>query len=327
VLRRAEAIKIGAERCARIVKNFLALARHRPSQRERVALHDVIREAIELLAYELRTSGIAVILELGDNVPALWADSHELHQVLVNLLANARHAMLRSTSPRRIVIRTAFEAGANRVRVEVADTGVGIPADVQARIFEPFFTTKAAGEGTGLGLSLSRGIIQEHGGTMSVDSVPGTGTTFVIELPVRDAPVAVTKVTAHPPQPGRRGSILVVDDEVDLTVTLADALARDGHSVDTALDGAKALELLARNTYDLVLTDTSMPLLDGAGLYAAVRQRFPDLGDRLIFITGDLLDPQKQAFLASTGASVVAKPFDIADLRALVRRLLETPRR
>jgi PAS domain S-box-containing protein len=323
LLRRAEAIKIGADRCARIVRNFLSLARNRPPQRAMVALHQVVREAVELLGYELRTSGVSVDLQLGEAIPPLWADGHQLHQVLVNLLGNARHAMRQSTAPRRVVIRTAFDAATNRVRVEVSDTGPGIPAEIQAKIFEPFFTTKQAGEGTGLGLSLSRGIIQEHGGTIAVRSAPDAGTTFTIELPVvtraEDETPGVTAVAA---QRGPRGNILVVDDEADLAVTLADALALDGHAVDTALDGTKALELLAQNSYDLVLTDTKMPLLDGAGLYAAIRARFPSLGDRLVFITGDLLDSEKQAFLASTGATVVPKPFDIADVRALVRRLL-----
>ena len=324
VLKRAAAIKAGAERCARIVKNFLALARHRPAQRERVALHQVVRDAVELLGYELKTSSVAVVLELSDEVPSLWADSHQLHQVLVNLLSNARYALRHSTAARRIVIRTAFDAAGHRVRLEVADTGPGMPPEVQAKIFEPFFTTKPAGEGTGLGLSLSRGIIQEHGGTIGVETARGAGTTFIIELPVGGEPGAAAPAAAPAPRrAGRRGAILVVDDEADLTGTLADALLADGHTVHTALDGVQALELLARNTYDLILTDTSMPLLDGVGLYHAIRRTFPALGERLVFITGDLLDPEKQAFLASTGATIVAKPFDIGEVRALVHRLLD----
>ena len=322
VRRRADAIKTGAERCARIVKNFLALARHRPPARERIALHQVIRDAVELLGYELRTSGVAVAMELDDAVPAMWADSHQLHQVLVNLLSNARDAMRQST-PRRIVIRTTLQPTVNRVRLEVTDTGPGMPAEVRARIFEPFFTTKPPGEGTGLGLSLSHGIVQEHGGTIGVESAPGAGATFVIELPLGSEPAAAATPARDAASPiGGRGAILVVDDETDVVAMLADALVADGHTVDTALDGLQALELLERNTYDLVLTDTSMPLLDGAGLYAAVRRRFPALGKRLVFVTGDLLDPAKQRFLASTGATIVAKPFDITEVRLLVRRLL-----
>lgn len=151
----------------------------------------------------------------------------------------------------------------------------------------------------------------------------GAGTTFVIELPLGSPPAAATGPARDAAsQVGGRGAILVVDDETDVVAMLADALAADGHTVDTALDGLQALALLERNTYDLVLTDTSMPLLDGAGLYDAVRRRFPVLGKRLVFVTGDLLDPAKQRFLASTGATIVAKPFDITEVRLLVRRLL-----
>src|SRR5438128_192816 len=194
---RAEKIQAAADRCARIVKNFLALARQRPPERGAVSVNMVIQGALEMLAYELRTDSVEVTCEFAAGLPPLWADSHQLHQVLVNLIANAHHAMRKQPkpAPRRIRLASQLDREHQRVRLTVADTGPGIAPEIREKIFEPFFTTKLAGEGTGLGLSLCRGIIEEHGGTISIQSEPGQGATFVIELPL------VERATAEAARP------------------------------------------------------------------------------------------------------------------------------
>src|SRR2546422_11261952 len=146
-----------------------------------VRLNDVAREAVELLAYELRTGNVEVVLDVTEDLPTLWADAHRLHQVLVNLIVNAQHAMRGVTSARRLTLTTRFDRERDRVWLEVGDTGSGIPPEIRARIFEPFFTTKPSGQGTGLGLSLCQGIVEEHGGTITVASEPGRGARFRIE--------------------------------------------------------------------------------------------------------------------------------------------------
>src|SRR5262249_8340747 len=148
--------------------------------------------------------------------------------------------------------------------LEVADSGPGIPAELQAKVFEAFFTTKAAGEGTGLGLSLCRGIIEEHGGTLTLGRSDPSGTSFVIELPLVAPPLADAGATAiaeeTPAEPGR---VLVVDDEVGLAEVVAEAIERDGHRATIATDGAMALDMLGREPYDLIVSDSKMPMLDG----------------------------------------------------------------
>jgi two-component system NtrC family sensor kinase len=322
--RRAQKILAGADRCVRIVRNFLALARQHPPERADVQLNRVVQEAVELLAYELRTGGVEVSLSLTEDLPTLWADAHQLHQVIVNLIANAHHAMRAGQPPRRIALATRHEVGPT-VYVEVSDTGPGIPAEIQTRIFEPFFTTKPTGQGTGLGLSLCRGIVENHGGTITVESEPGRGARFVIALPVLPRPDALVtgqRVDAEAPAPSGPRAILVVDDEPEIAAVLAEALEVDGHRSTTAPDGAEALRQLERRPFDLVLTDTKMPVMDGAEFYREVERRFPALGHRVIFLTGDVLDPEKRRFLEGTGAPFLMKPFELGEVRRLVRRML-----
>jgi len=210
-----------------------------------------------------------------------------------------------------------------RISLEIADSGPGIPADVQERIFEPFFTTKPLGEGTGLGLSLCRRTLEEHGGIITVQSEVGHGATFRLELPVVGRPAQTSEAPgaqALPPVAGK--AILVVDDEVDLAATLAEALQGDGYQVGVADNGATALEMLGRRPYDMILSDTKMPKLDGEHFYAEVERRFPGLRRRIVFVTGDILSREKREFLERTGAPYLTKPFDLREVRQLVHRML-----
>jgi CheY-like chemotaxis protein/anti-sigma regulatory factor (Ser/Thr protein kinase) len=264
-----------------------------------------------------------VDLNLATDLPSLWADAHQLHQVLVNVVANAHQAMRRHAGPRTLSIATRLDPAGKHVRLAVTDTGPGIPGDIRAKIFEPFFTTKPAGQGTGLGLSLCHGIVEDHGGAITVESETGRGTTFTITLPVgrRDAE-SVEPATAGTPPPVGSKLILIVDDERDLAEVLVDELRGDGHRVEVACDGAEALRWLEKEPFDLVVSDTKMPTMDGIQLYRSIERAYPGLLRRIIFITGDVLDVEKRAFLESTGAPFLMKPFDPAEVRNLVRHSL-----
>jgi len=320
---RLDRIVNAAERCVRIVRNFLALARQHPPERQRVRPNQIVREAVELLAYPLRVDNVEVRLELADDLPTLWADPHQLHQVVVNLITNAHHAMHGSTSPRRLTIRTRFTAADSRVSLAVGDTGPGIPPEILGRIFEPFFTTKPMGQGTGLGLPLCQGIVEGHGGTLRVDSKPGEGAVITIELPVVAAPAGDAKeaaVVARALPPGSR--ILVVDDEPDVAGVLTDLLKAEHEQVETASDGRAALERLEQAEYDLILCDVRMPGLDGPDLYRSLSLTHPELLSRFVFLTGDTLNPESREFVQQTGAPCLSKPFDFDEVYRVIGRAL-----
>ncbi|PYO02996.1 MAG: hypothetical protein DMD91_02240 [Candidatus Rokuibacteriota bacterium] len=167
-------------------------------------------------------------------------------------------------------------------------------------------------------------MIQDHGGTIEVQSEPGQGATFVIELPLAEhAAVAAAPPTVDelPTISGKH--VLVIDDEAEIAQMLAEILMQGGHRVDLASNGAEALNLVAASSdYDLILTDTKMPALDGVGFYRELSIRFPELCHRIIFLTGDVLDRAKRDFLESTGAPFLMKPFDVQDVRRLIHRMM-----
>jgi signal transduction histidine kinase len=205
------------------------MGRRRPRDRGCVAVNQVVRDVVDLLAYGLQVSDVDVRLHLSPDVPLVWADEDQLHQVIVNLVANAHQAMCVAPAPRRLSLTTRYDGTNERVLLEVADTRPGVPPGIQARIFEPFFTTKSEGQGTGLGLAPTRGIVDSHGGSIGVSSRPGEGACFRIELPV-GAPRPAAVATRGPDRAIRDRSILIVDDEPSVAAVLAEALTTRGTS-------------------------------------------------------------------------------------------------
>jgi two-component system NtrC family sensor kinase len=320
---RVRLITQSAERCVRIVQNFLALARQNPPQRTQVSLNAVVEEAMELLSYPLQVDDVDIIWQPADDLPPLWADPHQLHQVIVNLVTNAHQALRDTSTPRQLRLTTRSSAARTDVSLEVGDSGAGIPSSLQERIFEPFFTTKPPGVGTGLGLPFCKGIVEGHGGSISIQSQPGHGTVFRVELPVDALPAPATEVPAVETSPTTGGkAILVIDDEPGITSALAYLLRRDGHTVETAAHGRQALAQLQKGEYDLILCDLRMPELDGPGFYRELGQQYPQLLRRVIFLTGDTLSPEARGFLEQVGVPRLNKPFRAAEVRRIVQQAL-----
>jgi two-component system NtrC family sensor kinase len=314
-----------ATRCERLVRQFLTLARQHVPERTTVDLHTLMTDTLELLAPALRVDTITVDLRLAADLPCLWADPHQLQQVFVNLITNAQQALRDAEPPRQLTLTTRWDPARAVVTLEVTDSGPGIPPAIQTRLFEPFFTTKPPGVGTGLGLPLCQGIIESHGGAISVRSAPGQGTTFRVELPVSAAPALSPASDSWNEASGTAPSctILLVDDEPGIVKGLTQLLRRDGHTIDTAANGRLALAQLQERAYDLILCDLRMPELDGPGLYRALEQQESPLCQRFIFLTGDTLSPEVAAFFTQNDVPRLTKPFTAAEVRraiALARR-------
>ncbi|MEN9627813.1 MAG: hypothetical protein RJA10_1040, partial [Pseudomonadota bacterium] len=201
-------------------------------------------------------------------------------------------------------------------------SGDTLSAQARERLFEPFFTTKAAGFGTGLGLSVSRGIAREHGGDLVLEN-SAAGASFRLSLPISGAAApAPVAPAAGPASAEPQGRVLVVDDEAEIAGLMRDVLEGAGFDVATAESGAVALELLEAARFDAIVSDVRMPDLDGAALWRAVRQQHPQLATRLLFVSGDTLSAQAREVLEATGCPSLDKPFARGDLLAAVRALL-----
>jgi PAS domain S-box-containing protein len=321
VIKRAERIRAATERCARIVRTFLAMARQRRAEPRPVVLNSIIEMSLDLLAYQLRSADIRVETDLTPDPPPVTADADQLHQVVTNLLVNAHQALLGVSGPRTLRLSTRYDRASGTATLSVADNGPGIPAEIRPRIFEPFFTTKAAGEGTGIGLSLCASIVRAHGGQIAVSESAGGGATFTVALPLQPhAALAARDARIDHAATGLR--ILIVDDEAEIADTLSEILQGEGHETDVAADGRQALDRILAGDYDLILSDLRMPALDGPGLHRALAERRPEMVERLAFITGDSLSAEAQAFLAQSSAPYLEKPFLPEDVTRLVSRLV-----
>jgi two-component system NtrC family sensor kinase len=317
-------IRTAAERCARIVRTFLAMARQQQPERGAVAINEVVTAALDIASYAIRTSSIDVALDLADEIPLVLADADQLHQVLLNLIINAQQSLQESTGSRRIAVTSRFDSGAGTVSVSVADNGAGIPEHLRARVFEPYFTTKPTGIGTGVGLAVSLGIVEAHGGTITVDCPAEGGAQFTITLPVGaiEAADGDTRTFSKPSASHR--TILVVDDEPEIREALAEILSTADHSVVTASSGREALERLAAENYDVILTDIRMPDLDGRALYREIATRWPGRIARVVFVTGDTLTAALREFVDESGRPVIEKPFLPSEVRRVVADLVRS---
>jgi signal transduction histidine kinase/ActR/RegA family two-component response regulator len=328
-----------AERASHIAKNLLLFGRETRSERRPVDLNEIVRSTLSLREYELKLENIGVDSDLDPNLPPVLADPGQMQQVVLNLIVNAEQAIQEARRSGHIRIRTA-KAREERVVLEVADDGPGIPPEIAANIFDPFFTTKPAGQGTGLGLSIAREIMEEFDGAIRLCSSTDSGATFQIELPAANAaalgqgkspsaalPTWRTESAPHPAARAaesrrRRKRVLVVEDEPTVAQLIADVLQEEGHDVETLLDSRKGLDRAERQSFDLVICDLKMPQLDGQAFYAALESSRNPLQHRILFVTGDTLAAHTMEFLQTHHLPFVAKPFLVEELKRAVDSVL-----
>ena len=325
-----------SNRAAKIVRDLLTFARREESQqRERIDLNDVLGYLMATQRYAMETRGIERELKLAPDLPPVLAERTQIEQLALNLLVNARQALESmidapaefGAGPRQrtphIGVRTWSENG--RVMLEISDNGPGIPADLQSRIWDPFFTTKSEGEGTGLGLAMVHGIVTGYGGTIEVESEPGSGTRFIVSLPAdlrasAPSPAGVRGNTTPPKEQAARPlDILVVDDEAGLRRVLTRYFSSRGHAVVAARDGAEAVKLARQSAFDVVICDLRLPTMDGFEVVSRIRSLPTGVHTRCILTSGG--NPETLETLRHDPvivSAVVEKPYDIEELRKVV---------
>jgi PAS domain S-box-containing protein len=327
---RANLEKVANEsnRATKLVRNFLTFAREQSARREAVQLNDIVQRVVELRRFNFAISAVDAQTELAANLPPVAADPDQIQQVLINLLDNALHAVV--NRPGRARIKVTTQATEDSVCLRVEDNGPGVPEELVTKIFEPFFTTKEVGTGTGLGLSIAHTLMLEHHGRIAYQTSSLGGAGFVLEFPVGDnittpvpapEPVPVSE-PAHK-APASVGSVLVLDDEPAIAQMLAELLEIIGCSATLCHSPMGALELIEKQKFDLIVSDFRMPRMNGQQFYEAVKQRKPELAQRIIFLTGDVANHETQAFLNSIGNTHLDKPFNLASVEKAVAEVLE----
>jgi signal transduction histidine kinase/CheY-like chemotaxis protein len=319
-----ETILHEAERAARIVRHLLTFARKRHTTRTTVDVNHVVRDTLVLRQHEQRLANVTLIDALAAGLPNVFADPHQLQQVILNLVINAEQAMVSANGRGTLVVRTWHDAERDVVLLEIADDGPGVPEEVLPKIFDPFFTTKAVGKGTGLGLTVAYAIIQDHGGRITAESAIGTGAMFRIELPTASIrPAGRTPAPPSVTEPVAAGAAaLIVEDEPALASAVVEGLTDAGYLVVHAADGGEALAKVAERTFDVIVCDLKMPRVDGPSFYRAIAASSPALARRVIFVTGDVAGTEAERFLEETGCRWLPKPFRLSDLLRTVREVV-----
>ncbi len=321
VKRRLEIVYAESERMAKIVRNLLTFARKQPPEKKYLGLNGILDKTLELKAYHFRSSQIEIERNLAQDLPMTMLDFHQMQQVLLNLFNNAEHAMAEKGKGGKIRIVTRVEG--DRIHLRITDSGPGVPPDIQSRIFEPFFTTKKEGKGTGLGLSLCYGIVQEHGGAIRVEGPPGEGATFLVDLPiVQPTPAAGKPAPTVTPGSSRGLNVLVVENEENVMNLLVEVLTARGHRVDTASDVPEALQKIAANGHDLIISDVKLRRGSGREIYQAVAEKNPGLARRIVFTAGGGDSGDAERFVRDRGNEILFKPFRIEEIERAIASAL-----
>lgn len=355
--RNADLLVEEATRTRQIVQTLLDFARLRPPERVSSSIRALIESVLTLQGYQLRHGVVDLEVDVPDGLPPVELDRGGMQQVLVNLIQNAVHAIEAGGGSRLRIAATA-DARGERVRITVMDDGVGIPATAVPRLFDAFYTTKLPGEGTGLGLPVSYDIVASHGGTLRYAPASwGRGAAFTVDLPVRAArpgseppggpqpmpesgmavPVerrpgstakpSATETAGSGPPPGpaaaARARILVLDDEPSIRVFLDKALRALGHDPVVTATAAEAVDIATGGAVAAVLCDHQMAQRSGVEVFADLVAARPELADRFVLMSGDVLNPALAAFAEERGLTLLAKPFDLATLDRTVRSVLD----
>ncbi len=315
-----------SERGKTIAQNLLSFSRRTESKNDLTSLVDAMEETLTLVERDIEKDNIKIVRKYSE-VPDIVCDVSLIQQVLLNMIINARHAMQGEGGTLSVSIYRDDEYAV----IEISDTGKGIKKEIQEKIFEPFFTTKGVwGDdevpGTGLGLSVSLGVIQSHNGKIEIDSVDGEGATFKIKLPLlvtkKNLPVVAESIEKDEQSESSKSaaSVLVVDDEEVIRDLLCEMLRLAGHKAKIVSDGKSAIKLCRKESYDIVFVDIMMPGLNGVDTVRRI-QKIND-NTKVAFITGLNLDNKSKLKFDISGHECIKKPFKLSEINEVIEKLL-----
>ena len=343
--RDAELLVQEAARTKRIVGNLLDFARQRPPESHPTRLRPLVDSVLELQAYQFTGEWLKAEVDIPKSIPAVPLDRSQMQQVILNLTQNGIQAIRAKGSPGtlRIVAELVTTPGdPGLVRLSIEDDGPGVPEASRSRLFLPFFTTREPGQGTGLGLSVSFGIVTAHGGRLSYAPRPGGGSIFTVELPLdgierhetepapveasarETAPIDAAAIERMAMGATHVSRVLVLDDEPAIRAYLDRALRASGFAPTFVATGREALAATDAERFDAMLCDHRMPGMTGTDVYEALATRHPDLAAHFILMSGDALNPRLHDFAKSRGLRVLEKPFDIEMVTTVVHETLGT---
>lgn len=312
------------DRARRIVQGMLTFARAHKPEKALVNINQIIEQVMEMVEYNIKTSDIRIVKDMSLALPETITDIHQMQQVFFNIINNACQAMAQYNGERILTIKT--RKNGNNIEISFHNTGHGIPRDIIKKIFNPFFTTKDVGKGTGMGLSIAYGIVEEHQGVIyavsnEMEGIQYPGVTFFVELPIKEitsdsaAKTGIDNKAAPTFRCNFSMNILIVDDEIPVAESISSLLAADGNSCETAASVDEALKKIAVNDYDLIISDIKMPGIDGREFYFYLRLHKPRLAERFVVITGDVMNEETKSFLDENDIPCIAKPFTYEELK------------
>jgi two-component system, NtrC family, sensor kinase len=330
-----------AQRTHIIIRGLLAFSHLQKIEREPVNIREILDYVVGLKEHYMSFDNIELVVDVPEDPPEIMGNPDSLQHLFINLMNNAHQALKNHKGARKLILRTQYQKGFIQIIFE--DTGPGVIPEYKERLFEPFFSTWGEKESLGLGLATSYGIVSEHGGNLYYKDRPTGGAIFIVELPLRRDMARETGKSislprengklkifqARPPQSSapsdqveRRRRILLVDDEEPILSMLSDSLSQEGFDVVSTIDGQKALELLDIEDFDMIITDVKMPGISGIHIYWFIEKKKPQIIDKIVFITGDIIDSTTRSFLKSIDNPYFTKPFDVKKFTSIIKNIL-----
>jgi PAS domain S-box-containing protein len=286
--------------------------------KESICINDLINNTLTLLNYKFQSKNIKITKKLSTAITPLFIDQKQISKVLLNILNNSYEAMELTGGELYI----SSKASDNMCIVSIVDTGNGIPEDIQSEIFDPFFTTKSNKDNVGLGLSIAYTLLESHNGSIKINTKANKGTEVTISIPFSDSASAAKRENNLLPASEQSASqVLIIEDDETLRDVMKDIL-EETYSVDIAENGLQAKTRISQKNYNAILADIRMPGMDGPSLFYWIRDNFPGLEKKMVFTTGDTYDPETNKFLDSIDNDYLAKPFNINDLRNIIKQVI-----